>query len=156
MSLVSGFNAEKVAPMGDFSPIPAGVYTAMITKSEEKQSQKGGSFLSLTFQVIEGDYKGRLIFNNLNLEHSNPKVVAWAEAELSSICRACGELQIDYSSQLHNIPIAIHVGIQPPKDGYDAANRIKKYEPVAGATKQPSPQPAESFYQDAPADECPF
>ena len=87
MADLRGFDANQVEPTGDFEPIPAGKYLAVITESEMKPNKAGtGSFLQLTFQIIEGAYQNRLLWTRLNLDHPNATAVQIASAELSAIC----------------------------------------------------------------------
>ena len=75
MSNLSGynFNAEEIEP-SSFDPIPAGWYQAIISNSEMKATRDGyGEYLSLTLQVIEGQYENRLVFARLNLKNANEK-----------------------------------------------------------------------------------
>ena len=47
MADLNGFDANQVEPTGDFEPIPAGKYLAVITDSEMKPNKAGtGSLLS--------------------------------------------------------------------------------------------------------------
>ncbi len=83
------FNANEVDPAVGFEPIPAGKYLAAITGSEMKPTKNGsGEYLEITFQVLEGEYKGRLLWTRLNLNHPKADTVKYARAELSAICRA--------------------------------------------------------------------
>jgi hypothetical protein len=62
MADLRGFDANNVEPAGDFEPIPAGKYLAVITDSEMKPTKAGtGNYLQLTFQVIEGPCSNRLL-----------------------------------------------------------------------------------------------
>ena len=62
----------KSNPPREFEPIPAGKYLAMITESEMKPTKSGsGSYLQLTFQILEGEYKGRFLWARLNLNNPN-------------------------------------------------------------------------------------
>ena len=58
-------DVEK-ASTGDFSgeDVPYGNYEVKITKLELTQSKKGDPMISAWFQVINGNYKDRLIFMN--------------------------------------------------------------------------------------------
>ena len=70
MANLNGFNANEVDPAVGFDPIPAGKYLAIITESEMKPTKAGtGQYLQLTFQVLEGQYKGRLVWARLNLDN---------------------------------------------------------------------------------------
>ena len=136
MATLSGFNANNVEPATDFEPIPAGKYQAVITNSEMKQTKSGnGSYLELTFQVIEGEYKGRLLWARLNLENPNAMAVKIARGELSSICRAVSVLEPKDSSELHNLPLVVTVK-QKADDAGEIRNEIKGY------AKKDAAQPA--------------
>jgi Protein of unknown function (DUF669) len=122
------FNAHDVEPATDFDPIPAGKYLAIISDSEMKPTKSGnGSYLELTFQVIEGQYKNRLLWTRLNLDNPNATAVQIARSELSSICRAAGLMTPKDSAELHNLPIVISVKCKKRDDTGDVTNEIKGY-----------------------------
>jgi hypothetical protein len=142
MPNLNGFDANNVEPVPSFDPIPAGQYLAMIVASEEKTSKHGNKFLSLEFEVIDGPYKGRKLWTNLNLSHPNPETVKFARAELSEICKAVGVLKPQDSVQLHNLPMLINVKCANRKDTGELQNRIKGYALKAAAGSQPQQAPA--------------
>lgn len=131
MADLNGFNANAVEPTAAFEPIPAGKYTAAIVESETKPTKNGaGSYLQLTFQVLEGEYKGRLLWARLNLENPSAMAVKIARGELSAICRAVGVMTPRDSVELHNIPMQITVKCKKRSDlpGSDEiTNEIKGY-----------------------------
>lgn len=136
MADLTGFDANQVEPAGDFDPIPAGKYAAVITDSEMKPTKAGtGTLLLLTFMVIEGQYKNRLLWTRLNLENPNATAVKIARGELSAICRAVGVLAPNDSVELHNLPLVIHVRCKKRADTGELTNEIKGY------SKQESPPP---------------
>jgi hypothetical protein len=106
MANLNNFNANQVEPSSNLEAIPAGKYLAVITESELKPTKSGsGSYLQLTFQILEGEYKGRFLWSRLNLHNANPTAVKIAQAELSAICRAVGVLTPGDSVELHNLPL---------------------------------------------------
>jgi len=128
------FNANEVDPAVGFDPIPAGSYTAIITESEMKPTKTGnGRYLQLTFQIIDGDCKGRLVWARLNLENPSEMAVKIARAELSSICRAVGVMAPRDSLELHNTPLTIRVACKKRDDTGEITNEIKGFESVNGA-----------------------
>lgn len=132
MALIGHFDATSVAPSEDFSPIPVGEYVVQITDSDVKPTKSGnGHRLELTFEVIDGEFKGRKVWANLNLDNPNPKAVEIAQRELSAICHAVGKLQVVDSQELHYKPLVIRVDIEE-RDGYGPRNVIKAYKAVAG------------------------
>lgn len=134
MASLNGFNAAEVDPATEFDPVPAGEYTAVITESETKPTKAGtGSYLQLTFQILEGEHKGRLLWARLNLDNPSETAVKIARAELSSICRAVNVLQPRDSVELHNIPLVIGVGLKRRSDTDELSNVIKGYKPRSGA-----------------------
>jgi hypothetical protein len=136
MADLSGFDANQIEPTTDFDPIPAGKYLAVITESEMTPNKAGtGHFLKLTFQVIEGECKNRLLWTRLNLDNPNATAVQIARAELSAICRAVGVLAPNDSVELHNLPLVIHVRCKKRTDTGEITNEIKGY------SKKESPQP---------------
>lgn len=128
MADLHGFDANQVEPTGDFDPIPAGKYLAVITDSEMKPTKAGtGSLLQLTFQIVEGEYQNRLLWTRLNLDNPNAVAVQIARADLSAICRAVGVLSPRDSVELHNLPLVIHVRCKKRSDTGDIVNEIRGY-----------------------------
>lgn len=127
---LTGFDASTVEPQRTFEPIPAGKYTAVISASEERQTRAGtGSYLSLTLQIVDGEHKGRRLFENLNIKNPNQAAVEIANKTLSSICRAVGTMRPSDSSELHDVPISIVVGTRQRQDNGETVNVVKSYEP---------------------------
>jgi hypothetical protein len=137
MADLSGFDANQVEPSSDLDPIPAGKYLAVITESEMAPNKAGtGHYLKLTFQIIEGQFKNRLLWTRLNLDNPNATAVQIARGELSAICRAVGVLAPSDSVELHNLPLVIHVKCKKRTDTGEITNEIKGY------AKKETPPPA--------------
>lgn len=129
MPSLNNFNANEVDPNFAFEPIPAGKYLALITESETKDTKSGdGKYLQFTFQILEGEFKGRMLWTRLNLENANATTVKIARAELSAICRAVNVMAQRDSVELHNLPLIITVGLKKRKDNQELSNVIKAYE----------------------------
>ncbi|CAN5469613.1 hypothetical protein BH11PLA2_BH11PLA2_21080 [soil metagenome] len=141
MANLSGFDANRVEPSADFDPLPAGKYLAVITESEMKPTKAGtGQYLQLTFEILDGQFKGRKVWARLNLANSNEMTVKIAQAELSAICRAVGVLAPNDSVELHNLPLVITVKCKKRDDTGDVTNEIKGY-----AKKEAPQSPAPAF-----------
>ena len=145
MANLQGFNAQEVDPATTFEPIPAGKYIAAITASEMKPTKSGaGNYLELTFQILEGEYKGRILWARLNLDNPNPTTIQIAQGELSAICRAVGVMTPRDSQELHNLPLQISVRLKNRKDSGELANEIKGYAKKEAAAGVPQQVPADS------------
>lgn len=132
------FNAHDVDPAVAFEPIPAGKYLAAIIASEMKPTKSGvGNYLELSFQIVEGQYKGRILWARLNLDNPNQTTVQIARAELSAICRAVGVMTPRDSVELHNLPLQINVRVKKRDDNGELTNEIKGYAKKEAAAGQP-------------------
>ncbi len=128
MANLNGFNANNVEPATDFDPIPAAKYLAVITNSEFKATKNNsGNYLELTFQVIDGQYKNRLLWARLNLDHPNETTAKISRGQLSAICKAVGVLTPRDSVELHNLPLTLNVKLKKRNDTGELVNEIKGY-----------------------------
>lgn len=128
------FDSTTIEPAtGRFELLPVDDYLAVISESAMADNKKTkGKHLSVTWTVIEGDYKDRKVFSNLNLINDNEQTVEIAQRELSAICRATGVLHPKDSSELHDKPVVISVGIRKGSNGYEDSNVIRKFSRVDG------------------------
>ena len=143
------FDASTVAPQASTSPIPAGTYLAQVIESDIKDLASGnGKGMKLTFEIIDGQYKGRRIWENLNIQHTNEDSQRIAQSQLSALCHAVGVIKLRDTAALHMKPVNIKVTVREAEGKYQASNNVKGYEsagPVAPtqATEAPSaPAPA--------------
>jgi hypothetical protein len=160
------FDATQVAPQESFAAIPSGDYPAQILKTEMRATKDGnGQYLWLEHEIIDGDFKGRLLWNNLNLVNASAEAVQIARRQLSAICHAIGEMNVTDSEQLHFKPFIVSVKLKPAgfreKNGYvttDAKNEIGGYKAASGpgvqvrsAPQTQAPQASRPAAQTAPA-----
>lgn len=110
-----------------FDVIPAGEYVAIIEDSDMVETKnKDGRMLKLTYQIIDGPFKGNKLFNQLNLENKSQQAVQIARKSLNAIGVAVGVAEIKDSSQLHNKPLKIEVVVKDSPE-YGKQNQIKKH-----------------------------
>lgn len=123
------FNASQHEPMnGGFEPLPAGQYLACITGSQMKDTKRrDGRYLELEIEIIDGQCKGRKVWDRLNLENKNQEAVAIAQGRLSAICHAVNVMEAQDSSQLHNIPMLVKVKQTKRPDTGDVSNDVVAY-----------------------------
>jgi len=142
------FNTGDHDEMRDFEAVPLGDYHVKVKSSELKDTkakieakEKGkkvkGQRLGFQFQVMEGQYKGRILFANLNLENENEDTVRMAEEEFTSICLACGKKTVEDTDELNGIELIMSVKVKPKTAQYPAQNVSTGYAPLKGA-KSPS------------------
>lgn len=133
----SGWDAEAEAKKGGFDPLPDGMYVVMVAKSDIRQSKSSdGKYAAMEYEVVEGEYKGRKVFENLNLWNSNSTAVSIAKAALGNLQLACRLPKISDTSELHGIPFVLKVGQKKDKDTGEIRQTVKGYLPK-GADMNP-------------------
>ena len=144
-------NTDPKEQEQSFDPLPAGEYVVVVTDSDYLDNKKGtGRMLRLVYQVIEGPFKERKLFENLNLEHENQQAATIARKALNSIGMAVGVIDLKDSAQLHNIPLRLDVGIKPSEE-YGPQNRIKKHLPYKDDAPAVAPTPQKEEKKATPA-----
>ena len=143
------FDASTVAPQASTGPVPAGTYLAQIIESDVAPLKSGkGTGLKLTFEIIDGQQKGRRIWENLNIQHENEETQRIAQSQLSALCHAVNEIKVKDTAVLHHKPVHIRVVVREAQGQYQASNNIKGYE-SAGGFSAPAAAPAPAA--DTPA-----
>lgn len=124
------FNAKDSEKMGDFEPIPAQWVIGEAVKSEYKATAaKTGHYLTYQIKVIAPEeYKGRMVFNLMNLDNPNQTAVEIAQKEFASMCDACGIDEVEDSTELHGIPFGMRLAVQPGDANWPPKNVIKSYK----------------------------
>jgi hypothetical protein len=132
------FNARKVKPQERLSAIPAGEYVAAIVDSGYFENKKGnGGYLKFKLRILDGEYKGRIVFENaINIVNESKEAQTIAQSQLSAIAHAVNVLDVYYDDTLktqsadclHDIPMTIEVG----QEEYNSrtVNRILAYLPL--------------------------
>lgn len=139
------FDASTVTPdSGQLDAIPAGWYNAAMDQSEMKPTKDGsGAYLECRFNVLDGQHAGRKLFARLNLRNANPVAQEIAYKQLSAICHAVGRINIQDTSQLHDIPLKLKVKLRPAQGEYEASNEITAFKNANEAVgTQPAMAPA--------------
>ena len=113
-----------------FDALPDGEYPVIVTESKMKETKAGdGAYLQLNLSVLEGPYKGKTLFDRLNLKNPNPLVMDIANRQLAGLCKAVNKEKIRDSGELHNIPVTVKVKFRRGENGYDDSNDVKRYKP---------------------------
>lgn len=133
------FDSTTVEASTGYEPIPAGQYKCVATSSEWRATKNGeGRYIEFTWEIVEGNYTGRLIWSRLNLENANQQAVEIARKELSSICKAVGVATPRDTSELHNIPCMVKIAVKIRNDTGEPTNEVKGYSPCNASAVEPS------------------
>ena len=146
MGDLDGFNSQEYEDRGNFEVLPKDDYLCIATEREWKDtaSGNGNQYLEFKLSVIEGEHKGAVLFERLNLKNSNATAVRIAQQALAEMCRATNVLRPNDSADLLNKPMLVSVVVKEytKKDGSQGkGNEIKKYSPP-GAQPAAAPEAA--------------
>lgn len=125
---------------GAFDAIPAGEYMMQLTEIRDKETNKGGKMLSLGFQVIDGERRGAMIWENVNYVNENEKAVAMARRTLRDMALALGYTDFRDVESMMFKAMLIRVSLEPDNrgPGYPERNRIKNYRAPTNAAPRPA------------------
>jgi len=128
------FNGAGQEAMDDFSVVPADTYNVQIVKSEVVKTKAGdGTLLKTQMKIIDGKFKGRIIFGQYNLTNPNPQAVEISKRQMKTLCDAVGKPDgVKDSNELHNIPFQFKLSIKPAQGVYAEQNEIKFYSKYVG------------------------
>ena len=144
MANLAGLIDYNASPESQFSALPSGEYPALITDSTVKQTKAGtGTYLELTYQIVDGPYKGRQLWARVTLSNPNATATQIGQQHLAQLRHATGQMQPEDSQQLHNIPHLIRVEHKPATGAYGESNEVKEYKALAGAAAQ-APKPVQA------------
>jgi hypothetical protein len=128
MADLMGFDASRIEPNEPASAVPKGEYQVIIVDSEKKPTSRGdGSLLNMVLQIVEGQFKGRKLYDRLNLWNKNEQAAKIAQGTLSAICRAVNVLTPHTSEQLHNRTLTAVVDVSEYQG--KLRNEVKGYKP---------------------------
>lgn len=124
----------------DFTNLPDMIADLEIIQSEIKETSTkngDGKMLMLRYSIIEPeDFKGRLVFGNITLEHDKSETQNIGQKTFARLCRALGiQDDVSDSDELHFKSFRAKIGMgKPSKDknadgtpAYPAKNELKTF-----------------------------
>lgn len=139
-----GFDTSEVevnAP-AEYDPLPEGEYILSAVDAEEKTTSRGdGSYIKVKFEVVKGEYTGRLLWQNFNVNNPSEKAQKIGRQQVVAWATACGKPEADDTDKLLAKPFRASVAIEPGNGGYKASSKIKAFlfdsdeKPVRAAAK---------------------
>jgi len=132
---------------GDFDVLPAGLYVVEVEKTERAKSRAGDPMLKLQLNVVEGEFEGRKLFDQIVFRHSNPKAEKIGLQRLKMLKVAVGKPDLRAEHDLWNVPILAKVKIRKDTSEdqrFGDQNNITAYKPVDEQAAAAAPKPSRS------------
>lgn len=123
-----GFDASEYE-YNDRSPLAPGWYNAHVKDTQlEDNKTKTGKILKITYEVSDGEYKGRQFWDNLNVFNANAQAEKIARGELNRLCKAVG-VKAQNHEDLRFKKAQFKLDVKK-EENYDAKNVVKDIKPV--------------------------
>jgi hypothetical protein len=134
-------NSTEPARNG-FDPIPDGDYIAQIVANEVRHTRGGtGLILVLTWEIVDGDFTNRKIWQNINYQNESAQAQAIGQGQLKNICDAIGYTDhLDEADVLMFQPCRVRVGRSKKQEGYEQRDEIKSVKALTAQAPATKPQ----------------
>lgn len=118
-----------------YDPLPDDSYTVSLNRIREKSTKAGnGTMIDVSFQVVDGEFKNRLIWDSFLISHSNPKAAGIGLQRLDSMLKSMGvyggfEALGNDSGELEQFigkQFIVNTAVES-NPGYKPRNVVKKY-----------------------------
>jgi hypothetical protein len=124
----------------EFTALPPGNYLAMATKAQVKDTKDGtGKYLSVQFQILDGEHARRIVFANYNIKNKSPQATQIGLRQLGQLWEAAGLGRIVRDeNDLLDKSVTLRIALR--KDD-PTQNEVVSASP-AGESAPPAPAPA--------------
>lgn len=128
---------SKVEEIGEFSTIPDGTYAVEVHEVKEKKTNDGQyDMFNLTLKVLEGEYEGRYIFDNMTFKPGKPMQF------VKHVVRALGIMDDKFNLTADSLIerqaiVEVIVDEYPSDNGTKKNNKVKPggWSPIDGQKK---------------------
>jgi hypothetical protein len=135
------FDASGIAPQAAIEIITPGWYHAEITDAEIKatKGRNAGKAASFEYTILDPQYKGRKLFDNVNVQNASAQAQEIGQRQLSAICHATGIIQVSDLAAFIGKQLQIKVKTRKASEdekakGYEDRSEPCGYKALEGAT----------------------
>jgi hypothetical protein len=126
--MILDFDTDAVEPQKAFEALPAGQYLVEIDSVDVKDTKDGsGNYLKLGLRVLEGDAKGRMVFDQINLRNKNEKAKEIGRRVLAGLLECVGLVAERDMSRLVGRQAVARVVVEN-HEKYGAQNKVRGYK----------------------------
>ena len=123
-------NGEPLFDPLECQPIPAGTYSARVSRAELKISKAGNKYLSCDIQIIQGSQQGRSVDCNFHIYSTDSKFRADSRRKLARLSNCCGIEVVMKPEELVDKPFLVEIG--ETTDSFGATNNVLGFEKLRG------------------------
>lgn len=126
------------------SVLPAGRYACIVEDAKVKTTKTGGEMISAQFKVLDGTFKGRVVFSNYNIKNANALAVQIGLGELRAMMRAGGHPnpnRLESTTELVGLKLTVVTKVESDPQ-YGENTRVKGYAPFVATAADVATQAA--------------
>ena len=136
----------------NFDPLPAGWYSATISKADLTPTKDGhGQYIKIRYDITGPTHQGRVVFGNLNIKNASMKAEEIGRQQLGELMRAIGLARVTDTDQLIGGQLQIKLAVRAADGQYEATNEVKGFKAIGGAPAGAAPAFAAPAQAQAPA-----
>ena len=135
------FDLSGVSTKKQFDLLPDGKYVCHVTEAKMQDTKSGGMMIKATLTVSGGDYNGRKIFTNFNVQNANPKATEIGLGQLKSLLENSGHKdpnKLGGVEELEGLRVGVKTKTKKDEE-YGDRNEVSYYfkpTETAGQSKQ--------------------
>lgn len=130
------FEPSKVEKVeSNFDALPKGWYRVLVASSDGKPTKAGtGRYISMGYDVIDGQYKGRKVWQIFNIQNPSEMAQKIGRSDLKRMLEALSQTQpIQREDDLHRLVrdrvLLVKLGQQKDKQSGEMRNNVTDYRP---------------------------
>jgi hypothetical protein len=136
--------------------IPPNDYLCVVKLIQQKQvkSNPNNNYMNVKFHIIDGDFRGRVFYNNYNVKNSNETAQRIGRGEFKKlVLSTIGSPILTLASDLYDKPITVRTKVKHEK-GYGDKIDVVNYGPRTGIVD--GRKKTNSTNHSHPQDKVPF
>lgn len=99
-----------------FGILPAGEYVGQIIESDTvPTSSNTGVYIKLTWELLNDGFKGRRVWQNINVRNDSPKAQKIGQEEFAALKKFSGVNSLE-TTAYHNRPVGLSIKIEKSKN----------------------------------------
>ncbi len=133
--LSQSFSVESLPqPTNNYGVLPAGWYSATISRAEVKPTKSGtGEYINIMYTVTGPTHQGRAVWGMINIKNANPETEKIGMQQLGELIRATGVAHLSDTDQLIGKDLVIKLNVKED-DRYGERNEVKGFKAVQGGS----------------------
>ena len=137
--LDEAFITDDMPKGNDYTPLPAGWYSASIGSAELANTKNGkGQYIKIRYNIEGPSHQGRVVFGNLNTRNESEKAMEIGRQQMGDLLRALGIAKLTDTDQLVGGNVEIKLAVKEAEGQYEAQNELKGFKSVSGSSPMTS------------------